>query len=109
MEKLALEYTEHRIRLDEKIFEQNPAISSLPKIVGTELSQKLDELALELRNGYTAVQQNHALAPGYDGEMIGDEDGVAITNSYLNNRASTIYGGSVQVQRNIIARQLLKS
>lgn len=109
MEKLALEYTEHRIRLDEKIFEQNPAISSLPKIVGTELSQKLDELALELRNGYTAVQQNHALAPGYDGEMIGDEDGIAITNSYLNNRASTIYGGSVQVQRNIIARQLLKS
>jgi alkylation response protein AidB-like acyl-CoA dehydrogenase len=28
-------------------------------------------------------------------------------NSYLNNRAATIYGGSAQVQRNIIAKVVL--
>lgn len=109
MEKLALEFTEHRVRLDENIFRENPAISSVPKLVGTELGQKLDLLGLELRNGYTAPLQNHALSPQYEGDVIGDAHGIALTNSYLNNRASTIYGGSAQVQRNIIAKQLMKS
>lgn len=109
MEKLALEFTEHRMRLDENIYHENPAISSVPKLVGTELGQKLDLLGLELRNGYTAPLQNHVLSPDYDGDTIGDADGVALTNAYLNNRASTIYGGSAQVQRNIIAKQLMKS
>lgn len=103
VDKLGLEYVEHRIKVS-----GNPgALSSMAKVVGTELSQKIDELAVELRGVYVAPFQNQVLEPGYTGETIGPEKGASIMNSYLNNRASTIYGGSAQVQRNIIAKVVL--
>jgi alkylation response protein AidB-like acyl-CoA dehydrogenase len=41
-------------------------------------------------------------------EMDDGEAGETWRNEYLYSRASTIYGGTVEVQRNIIARRLLE-
>jgi alkylation response protein AidB-like acyl-CoA dehydrogenase len=39
--------------------------------------------------------------------MADDADGVGWRGEYLYSRAATIYGGTAEVQRNIIARRLL--
>jgi alkylation response protein AidB-like acyl-CoA dehydrogenase len=41
-------------------------------------------------------------------ETIGPEDGPIVVARYLNNRAASIYGGSNEVQRNIMAALVLK-
>ncbi len=107
IDALALQAMEQRIK-SQAAAGQNPgALSSLTKLIGTELGQQLDELGIELRGRYCAPLQNAALAPDFVGEPIGPESGIALTNAYLNNRASTIYGGTAQVQRNIIAKLVL--
>ena len=105
IDKLALEFTEHRINCDAG--DGLGPLSSLVKVVGTELSQKLDSLALELRGCHLAPLQNEALSYDYHGSFVGRENGLNIMNAYINNRAATIYGGSAEIQRNIIAKQIL--
>ncbi|WP_317932342.1 acyl-CoA dehydrogenase family protein [Halioxenophilus sp. WMMB6] len=107
IDKLALEYVEHRIKSASRENSAPGVLSSMAKVVGTELSQQLDLLALELRGCYLAPAQNQVLAPDYTGSTVGPEQGATVMNAYLNNRASTIYGGTAQVQRNIIAKQVL--
>ncbi len=107
IDNLALAQMENRIRASIGAGENPGALASLVKVVGTELSQKVDELALEADGSFIAAAQNHALSPAYEGAVVGDEAGLTVMNYYLNNRASTIYGGSAQVQRNIIAKQVL--
>lgn len=107
VDKLALEFVEHRIKASLLAGGNPGALSSMTKVVGTELSQQLDELALELRGSYLSPLQNHVLSPAYQGETLGSETGISVMNGYLNNRAATIYGGTAQVQRNIIAKLVL--
>ena len=40
-------------------------------------------------------------------EAIGDEDYRSIAGKYQNLRATTIYGGSNEIQRNIMAKAVL--
>ncbi|GAC1579457.1 MAG: acyl-CoA dehydrogenase family protein [Novosphingobium sp.] len=62
------------------------------KVLGTELSQRIDHLALEL-------------AAGWQGSLDNAPDAIAVAMSrYLNNRASSIYAGSNEIQRDLIAR-----
>ena len=79
----------------------------MQKIVGSELTQKIDELGLDIQGSYVAVKQNEALRPALSDKPVGCESGVKIMNHYLNNRAATIFGGTSEVQRNIIAKQVL--
>lgn len=107
IDALAVEYTEHRLRSNLSAGKALGVMSSLIKVSATELSQKIDELLLEARGIYACVWQNEVLSPQYTGMPIGPERGITVANAYINNRASTIYGGSAQVQRNIIARKVL--
>ncbi len=73
--------------------------SSILKIRGTELQQAISELSVEMC-GYYA----HAL----DFENpVGNSYAADISAKYLYGRASTIYGGSNEVQKNIIAKMVL--
>lgn len=107
IDAIALEYTEHRLRATLSAGQSPGVLSSLIKVFATELGQRIDELLLEARGPYACVAQNEALRPGFTETPIGPERGIAIANAYINNRASTIYGGAAQVQRNIIARKVL--
>jgi alkylation response protein AidB-like acyl-CoA dehydrogenase len=90
--------------------------SSLLKTVGTELSQRLTELAVTAAGLYAAPYQPHATRPGgptpgfrppNDGEAVGPESAYTVTAKYLNDRAGSIYAGTNEIQRNIIAKAVL--
>jgi acyl-CoA dehydrogenase len=78
------------------------------KTLGTEMMQQLDEIALEGIGAYAAVDQPEARAPGTNVAIIGPEHGLTTTARYLNDRAASIYGGSNEIQRDIMARLVLK-
>ncbi len=91
-------------------------MSSLMKIMGTELAQHLTELALEAAGPSGTVFQPHparpgADVPGYaapvDGYVSGETWQAIAPLRYLNERAGSIYAGSNEVQRNILAKAVL--
>ena len=103
----AVEMTEHRV-LAELASGRNPGpASSMLKTQGTETRQKLDELAMEGIAAYAAVDQKAARAPDGGQDFIGPEHGLTAMALYLNNRAGSIYGGSNEIQRDIMARLVL--
>jgi acyl-CoA dehydrogenase len=73
---------------------------SLLKLIGTETMQRATELAV-LAGGARAAYQLDATSHG-----ALDEAAISMAR-YLNARAATIYGGSSEVQRNILARSVL--
>lgn len=92
------------------------AMSSLMKIMGTELAQHLTELALEAAGPSGTVFQPHPARPGaeiprykppQDGYVSGESWQAIAPLRYLNERAGSIYAGSNEVQRNILARHVL--
>ena len=83
----------------------NPA-SSILKIKGTELQQATTELLLELAGPYALPYREQA------GEAANDPPGGfdwadAAAPGYFNFRKVSIYGGSNEIQRNIIAKAIL--
>ncbi|WP_245607255.1 acyl-CoA dehydrogenase family protein [Pseudonocardia spinosispora] len=111
-----LEVLEHRA-LDTLAAGGNPGpASSMLKILGTELSQRISELALEAAGPRGRVYQPHATAPGGptvdytpppDDYLSGEEWQAVAPLFYLNNRAGSIYAGSNEIQRNILAKAVL--
>ena len=83
-----------------------PAASML-KIQGTETAQKVQELAVELAGDYAAVSQIAARQPGSNEAAIGPDIALTAVPRYFNGRAASIYGGSNEIQRNIIAKMVL--
>ncbi len=107
VEALALECTELRIKGALTAGGNPGALSSMVKIVGTELGQRLSELSLDLLGPEVAAYQPDAMEPGFDGEIIGPEYALTSMAEYINNRATTIYGGTAEIQRDIIAKHVL--
>lgn len=84
---------------------QNPgAKTSILKTAGTELLQAVTELNMEAL-GYYAIPETGLT--GSNQELIGPDYASTPTACYLNDRAASIYAGSNQVQRNILATHVL--
>jgi acyl-CoA dehydrogenase len=81
--------------------------ASMLKLNGTELSQAIDEVAVQALGYYGAPHQPEAYTPGSNVAPIGPAAGVTTLPFYFNNRAATIYAGSSEVQRNIVAKAVL--
>jgi alkylation response protein AidB-like acyl-CoA dehydrogenase len=90
---------------------KNPGpASSMLKVISTELSQVLTELALEAAGPRGRVYQPHAAAPGgppADGYISGEPWQAVAPLKYFNDRAGSIYAGSNEIQRNILAKAAL--
>lgn len=84
----------------------NPALASVIKIRGSELQQTISELLLETLGEYGALFHPDWTASAR-ADLPGPEHGRGIAGDYFFRRASTIYGGSNEIQRNIIAKRLL--
>ncbi|MBT4832186.1 MAG: acyl-CoA dehydrogenase [Porticoccaceae bacterium] len=108
VDALALEYTELRVKGAFEAGGNAGALSSLTKVVGTEIGQRFNELSLEVMGEHALVKQLDALQPSYQGDTIGPDCGLTTMAEYINNRASTIYGGSAEIQRDIIAKRVLR-
>ena len=95
----------------------NPgAASSMLKILSTELSQAITELAMEAAGPRGRVYQPHAARPGGavseyipppDGYVSGEPWQAVAPLRYFNDRAGSIYAGSNEIQRNILAKATL--
>ncbi len=99
---MALEFTELRT-LAKAMKGQGPGTeSSILKIKGTEIQQAVQELRMDLA-GYYAGTLPGDLTP----EEIGHEFGSTARQKYMYGRAATLYGGSNEIQRGIIAKFVL--
>ena len=99
IELMALEFTELRALWAAAKGQGPGAESSLLKIKGTEVQQALQQLMMDMAGTYGAVLPGEA-SSGHD---FADD----ARRSFMYGRASTIYGGSNEVQKNITAKAVL--
>ena len=87
---------------------RNPgAVSSQMKIRGSETAQAVDHLGVEALAWYAAPFEPEARLLGHNAPTVAPDYGLTAMPLYLNNRAATIYAGSNEIQRNIIAKAVL--
>ena len=77
------------------------------KLRGTDLQQAMTQTHIELLGRHGLAYQDDALTAGWNGDQIGPEKSAALMYEHLYRRAATIYGGSSEVQKNIIAKGAL--
>jgi alkylation response protein AidB-like acyl-CoA dehydrogenase len=83
------------------------AESSMLKIRGTEIRQEISSLARRAMGAQARPFVAEALADGYDGVPFGPEYAAAAAARYFNNRKLSIFGGSNEIQKNIISKMIL--
>ena len=81
--------------------------SSLLKARGTEIGQAITELAVELVGNYALPFNNPGPELGHNEEPIGSQFANTATPRYFNYRKASIYAGSNEIQRNIMAKLVL--
>jgi len=102
VELMALEFTELRVLATVATGGAPGPESSLLKIKGTEVQQMIQELRMDLAGYYRGV-----LTPEGAEDASGHDFGDRARRAYMYGRASTIYGGSNEIQKNIIAKAVL--
>ncbi|HKU40134.1 MAG TPA: acyl-CoA dehydrogenase family protein, partial [Polyangiales bacterium] len=98
IDELALALTVRRSQETQKATGAPGPEISMFKLCQSELGQRRDELMLRLRG---------TQALGWDGPGFSSED-LTLTRAWLAAKATTIYGGTSEIQRNIIAKRVLK-
>ncbi len=103
---MALEYTNLRYLAEEAAGGDVGARASLLKIRGSEIRQRLTELCVEALGHYALM-----LDAGEDGltnlPPVGGEMAPGQVGDFYYSRAASIYGGSNEIQRNIVAKMVL--
>jgi hypothetical protein len=102
----ALEFTELRSLAGVASGKGPGPESSLLKIKGSEIQQRITELALEAVGHYGAPYFR-GFGEGDNEHPIGPDYAHRAAPTYFNARKTTIYGGSNEIQRNIIAKMVL--
>ncbi|MDA9535771.1 acyl-CoA dehydrogenase [Bradyrhizobium sp. CCBAU 21362] len=105
----ALEITQLRVIASQSSREkdtQDPA-SSILKIKGAELEQAAVELLLDVIGPYALPYMSEEDLEAGQEPPIGADWGATIAPSYFNIRKVSIYGGSDEIQKNIIAKAIL--
>jgi alkylation response protein AidB-like acyl-CoA dehydrogenase len=105
LDVLALEATELRVVAQmSRGIDPGPA-ASLFKIRGTEIFQRITDLTHQAIGNYGLAIREHPVSGNHF--MPGPDYGHTASEKYLNSRKLSIYGGSNEIQRNIIAKAVL--
>ncbi len=107
VDALALEHTEKRVNASLKHGENPGPMASLLKILGSETLQKYSELQLEVSGLDALPLQTDALHVGSEVDLLTPEQHLLTMPYYLNTRAASIYAGSNEVQRSLLAKAVL--
>ncbi|MES1991593.1 MAG: acyl-CoA dehydrogenase family protein [Pseudomonadota bacterium] len=103
----AVEFTEHRI-MSQLSNGQNPgAAASMIKLTGADTNQRITELGVEAISYYAQPDVTEARTWGSNVAPVGAPHTLMVMPKYLNTRAQTIFGGSNEVQHNIMAKLVL--
>jgi len=113
---VALEMMVLRVLSAERGGKKSLDVAGLLKIRGSEIQQRYTELMMLAGGPYSLPFIFEAMEAGWQGDAAlggvwpgGDAHAhcIPLTSTYLNYRKTTIYGGSNEVQRNIVAQTLL--
>ncbi len=104
---MALEVTVMRVIAQEAKRKAPGPEASMLKVKGTEIQQRLTELMVEAAGpaglpfdvGYLEGEHEHSAG--------GDDDAAPLMPYYFNYRKTSIYGGSNEIQKNIITQMIL--
>jgi alkylation response protein AidB-like acyl-CoA dehydrogenase len=83
-------------------------LSAMLKIRGTEIRQEITSLLRRALGPYAQPFVSEALDEGFNGEPVGPDFAAPVASEYFNNRKLSIFGGSNEVQREIITKALLE-
>jgi len=83
------------------------AESSMLKIRGTEIRQEISSLFRRAMGPYARPFVEDAFHDGWDGEPFGPREAATAAGRYFNNRKLSIFGGSNEIQKNIISKMIL--
>jgi len=105
---VALEMLVLRVLSAEKLGKNSLDIAGLLKIRGSEIQQRYSELMMLAAGPYSLPFIEEAMEAGWQGDFPGEVTANApLASTYFNMRKTTIYGGSNEVQRNIVAQTVL--
>ena len=106
---VALEMLILRVISAEKSGKQSLDVAGLLKIRGSEIQQRYTELMMLAGGPYSVPFIREAMDAGWQGDYFGAQHCAPLAATYFNYRKTTIYGGSNEVQRNIVAQTVLGS
>jgi alkylation response protein AidB-like acyl-CoA dehydrogenase len=95
---LATEFTELRSLASAAAGGEPGPESSILKLKGTEIKQRIQKLTVEASGIYSSAWGDKGVGPAFA------KGGTA---GYLNSRYFTIYGGASEVQKDIVAKKVL--
>ncbi len=104
VEVVALEMLVLRVLSAEKSGKQSLDIAALLKVRGSEIQQRYAELMMLAAGPFAVPFIAEAMEAGWQGDYVGAAHCAPLASTYFNLRKTTIYGGSNEVQRNIIAQ-----
>ncbi len=107
IELTALEFTELRILSDQQAGKGPGPESSILKIRGTEIQQAITELLMQAVGYYADPYLPEAFDAGWNEDPVGPAYAAPLAPTYFNWRKASIYGGSNEIQKNIIAKMVL--
>ncbi len=103
----ALEFTELRLLAEIETGGAPGAESSILKIKGTEIQQAITEFLFEIAGNKALPFQRARMHPDWSGSPIGPDYAGMAAPRYFNFRKASIYGGTNEIQKNIIAKAVL--
>ena len=105
---VALEMLVLRVLSAERDGKNSLDIAGLLKIKGSEIQQRYSELMMLAAGPFSLPYVEEAMEAGWQGDFFADFGICApLAGVYFNMRKTTIYGGSNEVQRNIISQTVL--
>jgi hypothetical protein len=106
---VALEMMVLRVLSAEKSGKAALDVAGLLKIRGSEIQQRYTELMMLAAGPYSLPFITEAMEAGWQGDHVGAAHCAPLAATYFNYRKTTIYGGSNEVQRNIVSATVLGS
>ena len=104
---MALEFINLKIMSEMQAGQPPGPEASILKLRGTEIQQAISTLLMETVGYYAHPFQPDQDTEGWNEEPIGPEYALGLSAHYFNLRKTSIYGGSNEIQRNIIAKMVL--
>ncbi len=104
---LALEWTVLRVAAVEANGEAPGPEASILKLRGTEIQQELTELQMEAIGPNALPHLPMSLEDNWIGPNVGPKYATPLASRYFNYRKVSIYGGTNEIQRNIISKRVL--
>ncbi|GAA5120120.1 acyl-CoA dehydrogenase family protein [Alloalcanivorax gelatiniphagus] len=107
MELMSLEMTNLRTVAAAEAGGVPGAESSFLKIMGTELRQEITDLFRRAAGPHALPFLPEELAGDFEGPYVGPEFAASVASRYFNFRKLSIFGGSNEIQKNIISKMIL--